>query len=118
MGFEGYMHRAISEQPVPSAARTASGQTARLSGYGIAQVLRAQLDVTAASGTTPTLDVVIEDSVDGGVSWNAVGTFTQRTSAGRQVINLTTPFGPDLRVRHTILGALASFTFSVDWYAK
>ncbi len=37
-----------------------------------------QLDVTAASGTLPTLDVVVQDTVDG-TNWNTIATFTQAT---------------------------------------
>ena len=94
---------------VPSAARTASGDAP-------AQVadseMRVQLNVTAVSGTTPTLNVVIEDTLDG-VNWNTVGTFAQRTAAGREVINLTAPSAAQKRVRWTIGGTTPSFTFDV-----
>lgn len=106
------------ENPVPSAARTTSGVTATQPGYGPARTLRAQLDVTAASGTTPTLDVVLEDSLDGGATFNTVATFTQRTAAGRQVVDITTPFSDQLRVRWTIGGTTPSFTFAVHWVAQ
>ncbi len=76
-----------------------------------------QLNVTAASGTTPTLDVVVEDSLDG-ANWNTVGTFTQLTTTGRQVINVTTPFADQIRVRWTIAGTTPSFTFAVDVYSE
>lgn len=118
MAFESYAHKGISEQPVASAARTVSGNSGQLSGYGIATTLRAQLNVTAASGTTPTLNAIIEDSVDGGATWNTIGTFAQRTAAGREVINITTPFANNLRVSWTIGGTTPSFTFAVDWYAE
>lgn len=101
------------EQVVASAARTTSGQTAGLPGYGPAVSLRAQLNVTAASGTTPTLDVVIEDTLDG-TTWNVIGTFAQKVTTGREVINVTIPFGDVIRVRHTIAGTTPSFTFAVD----
>lgn len=118
MAFETYSHRGLQETPVASAARTVSGDSGALGGYGIASTLRAQLNVSAASGTTPTLNVLIEDSVDGGVTWNTVGTFAQKTAAGREVINVTTPFTALLRVRWTIAGTTPSFTFAVDWYAE
>ncbi len=110
------------ETPVPSAARTTSGNTAMLvdtSALGTPRAIRAQLNVTAASGTTPTLDVAIQDSVDG-VNWNTVASFTQATAVTRQVINIitaTTPIAPYLRVTWTIGGTTPSFTFAVDWYA-
>lgn len=101
------------ETPVASSARTTSGDSGVLGGFGPSKTVRAQLDVTAVSGT-PTLDVVIEDTVDG-TNWNVVGTFAQKTATGREVIDITTPFTDRLRVRWTIAGTTPSFTFSVAW---
>lgn len=101
-----------SDLVVASAARTASGNSGDLPNFGSAETLRAQLDVTAASGTTPTLDVVIEDTIDG-TNYNTIGTFAQKVAAGREVINITTPFSDTIRVKHTVGGTTPSFTFSV-----
>jgi hypothetical protein len=109
------------ETPVPSAARTTSGVTDPLEGYGQAKYLRAQLNVTSASGTTPSLDVVIEDTVDDGANWNAIGTFSKKDNSKiptRQVVNITDPFSDVIRIRWTIAGTSPSFTFSVDWIAQ
>lgn len=101
------------EVVLSSGARTASGnQTLPGEHYGTAKTLRAQLDVTAASGTTPTLDVVIEDSLDG-TNWNTIGTFSQKTAVSREVINITIPFASRVRVRWTVGGTTPSFTFSL-----
>lgn len=107
---------------VASAARTASGDSGTLEGFGDVTSARVQLDVTAASGTTPTLDVVLEDSLDGS-NWNVIGTFAQRTASGREVINMlgekaeSASFAPLFasrwRVRWTIAGTTPSFTFAV-----
>jgi hypothetical protein len=110
----GNKNTTVLETPVTSQALTASGNTGALPSYGYATTLRAQLNVTAASGTTPTLDVVIEDTLDG-ANWNTIGTFTQLTAAGRQVINITTPFSDTIRVRWTVGGTTPSFTSSVTW---
>lgn len=106
-----------AEVPVDSAARTVSGSIVAGTNYGSADSIRAQLDATAASGTTPTLDVVIEDTLDG-TNWNAIGTFAQKVAAGREVINITTPFTDQVRVRWTIGGTTPSFTFSVRTYIQ
>lgn len=98
-----------------SAAATASGSTAGSTGYGTARAMVAQLEVTAVAGTTPTLDVVIEDSVDG-TNWNVVATFPQATGVSRSVQRVNTPFTDRLRVRHTVAGTTPSFTFSVKAY--
>lgn len=100
-----------------SAARTTSGNTADFDGF-TQKVARVQLQVTAASGTTPTLDVVVEDSVDAGATWNTISTFTQATAATRQVVNITAPFTDRIRVRWTVGGTTPSFTFSVVAYAQ
>lgn len=101
---------------VPSAARTASGDSGDLTGFASYKTLRAQLDVTAAAGTGPTLDVVLEDSLDG-TTWNALSTFTQAAAVTRQVVNYTGPFADRLRVRWTVGGTAPSFTFDVRLHA-
>lgn len=99
------------------AARTASGNSGTKGGFENASVLRAQLNVTAASGTSPTLDVILEDTLDG-TNWNVVGTFAQKVAVGREVINVTIPFTDRLRSRWTVGGTTPSFTFSVDVYSE
>lgn len=103
---------AKTETVVASAARTASGNSSAVAGYGPIESIRAQLNVTASSGSSPTLDVTIEDSLDG-TNWNTVGTFTQKTTTGRQVINVAEPFSDNVRVKWVIGGSSPSFTFDV-----
>jgi hypothetical protein len=91
---------------------TASQAFGQSSGVANANAIRAQINVTAASGTTPTLDVVIEDSLDG-QNWNTVGTFAQKTAVAREVISVTTPFADRIRARATVGGTTPSFTFGV-----
>lgn len=98
-----------------SAAATASGNTAAISDFGPASALVLQLVVSAASGTTPTLNVFVEDSIDGGATWNQVAAFGQKTAVASEVIRVadTVPFGRLLRVRWAIAGTTPSFTFEV-----
>lgn len=110
------MSLGLTETLVASAARTVTGASPAVGGWGAAKTVRAQLDVTAASGTSPTLDVTIQDTLDG-TSWNTVGTFAQKVAAGREVINITTPFSETLRVSWAV-SAGASFTFSVVAYTE
>jgi hypothetical protein len=98
---------------VASLARTANGNSGPLDGYDDAESLRVQLEVTASAGTTPTLNVLVEDSLDG-VTWNTIGTFTQKITTAREVINVSAPFSDIVRVSWTIGGSAGqSFTFSV-----
>lgn len=101
---------------VPSAARTVDGDSGDLTGFSDRRNLRAQLDVTAFAGTSPTLDVVIEDTLDG-VNWNPLITFAQKVGAGREVLNYTGPFADTLRARWDLGGTAPSFTFSVRLHA-
>jgi hypothetical protein len=104
------MAKVIELQP-----RTVSGNSGDLRASG-GNSVRAQLNVTAVSGTAPTLTVILEDTLDGGINYNTIGTFAQKTAAGREVISITAPFSETLRVSWTIAGTNPSFTFSVDWF--
>ncbi len=97
---------------VASAARTTSSNSSTLTGYGPAATLRAQLNISAAAGTVPTLDVLVEDTLDG-TTFNTIGTFTQATGVTRQVIDITSPFSDQVRIKWTVGGTAPSFTFSV-----
>lgn len=112
---------------LPNAARTATGVGESFTLPRGTNALRILLDVDAASGTTPTLDVVVQDTVDDGENWATIGSaFTQKTAAGTQVINIVksgsagTPvmFSNKVRVSYTIGGTTPSFTFDVTAYAE
>lgn len=105
------------ETVVASAARTTSSDSGVLTGWGQPSGLRLQLNVTASSGTTPTLDVVVEDTLDG-TNYNVIGTFAQKVATGREVINVSTLFADRLRVRWTVGGTTPSFTFAVVAYSE
>ncbi len=94
-------------------AKTTSGNTGNIQASG-GESLRCQLLVTSVAGTSATLDVTVEDSVDG-TSFNPIGNFTRKTTAAREVINIAAPFAETLRVSWTIGGTSAGFTFGVDW---
>lgn len=100
-----------------SLARTASGSSVPTGGMTARSTLRVQLDVTAVSGTSPSLAVTLEDTVDG-TNWNTIGTFAAKTAAGREVVNVTSPFTETVRARWDLTGTSPSFTFSVLAYAE
>lgn len=107
-----YTSNGWTDTLVASAARTASGNSGLIAGYGPAKSLRVQLDVTAVSGTSPSATVLVEDTLDG-TTYNTIGTFAAKTAAGREVINITGLFSDNIRVTWTITGTTPSFTFSV-----
>ena len=115
MAMQGLKAAGQRETLVASAARTASGNSGALEGFGPYDRAVIQLDVTAASGTTPSMTVTVEDTVDG-TNYNTVQAFAAKTAVGREVIRITTPFSDTLRVSWAITGTTPSFTFSVSAY--
>lgn len=76
----------------------------------------AHLHVTAVAGTTPTLDVIIEQSANGSSSWSTIATFSQVTTtvgAQRVVVAPGTSVARYLRAKATIAGTDPSYTISV-----
>ena len=77
----------------------------------------AQLHVTAVAGTSsPTLDVIIEHSVNGSSSWATLATFTQvttSTSAQRVTVAAGTTVRRYLRASYTVAGTGPSYTCAV-----
>lgn len=79
------------------------------------------IDVTAASGTTPTLDVTIVnvDPVSG--KEDVLVTFTQRTAAATQwkyACDTGKVMGNYIRAKWTIGGTTPSFTFTITGHLK
>lgn len=104
-----------------SAARTASVNSADLTVYNGAK-LTVYLDVTAASGTSPTLDVTVKAKDPASGKYFTIGTFTQKTGVTSDAIFIGG--GADvefavrtLRVECVIGGTTPSFTFSVGYSA-
>jgi hypothetical protein len=96
----------------PSAARAASGTSGAVP-IDPGMNVHTALVVTAVSGMSPTLDVSLEWSLDGGSTWlPANDAFTQVTAAGTQLSTFAAK-APLARVRWDIGGASPSFTFDV-----
>jgi hypothetical protein len=99
-----------------SAARTITGTGAAMDLMD-SKELSVMLDVTAASGTTPTLDVQAEHAPDG-VCWTNLGTaFTQATGVTRAT-KVYTQFYRFARLKWTVAGTTPSFTFALLGNAK
>lgn len=103
---------------VASAARTVTGTSAAINPGRLGSRVNLLADVTAASGTTPTLDLTVEWSHDAGTTWAAsdpADAFTQITAATVKAKQFNVK-APTYRVRWTIAGTTPSFTFSVREY--
>lgn len=106
------MASVITEVVLPSAARTATGQS---SGFpvGDRDFLSVMVDVTAVSGTSPTMTVNVEWSYDG-TNWfiaDAADAFTSITATGKKVKQFAVK-GLMARLNYVIGGTTPSFTFS------
>jgi hypothetical protein len=118
---------------VPSAARTTSGNGDWLDLEAISKapagnylfVLRFQVNVTAVSGTSPSLTVFLEDCVDGANNANSVAASAAISTVSRVILtsgprgdayptNFAWPFNASrARIRWAISGTTPSFTFDV-----
>ena len=102
----------------PTAARTATGQGSAVDIRDVEGDLAVTLDSAAGTGTTPTLDVKLQDSDDGSTGWADVSgaTFTQVAGvAAQQKITVdTNAMKRYVRAAYTIGGTTPSFTFSVN----
>jgi len=115
-----------SDTLLASAARIVTANGSAVLGFDGVTNMTVQLAVTAASGTgSPTLDVVIQHTIDNGTNWFDVAglTFTQVPSASAPIAELKWPttqgnVGNQLRVKYTIAGTNPSFTFSVKVFGR
>lgn len=97
-----------------SAARTATGQSAAQIVGRQPETIAVFLNVTAVSGTTPSMTVSLECSVDGGTTWFTVKSGTAITAVGKQVLvaQLSDGVTPVYRLNYALSGTTPSFTFT------
>ena len=91
---------------------TASGTTLTPASGTLSQEFN--VIVTAVSGTTPTLDYVVQESDDSGTSWYDVYHFPRITAAGQYRSPLIPFTGNRVRLNPTITGTSPSFTRSLN----
>lgn len=103
-----------------SAAKTTTFTTNADDGYKNADSIILQANVTAQSGTTPTLDIKLQDSFDSGSTWQDTGIAipTITTTTGTFQVRSTLPLAPLVRAVCTIGGTTPSYTFALTIYAK
>lgn len=113
-GWGGFLVNDIASAAITSTATSSAvtpGSVANIGTYAHSF----NVVVTAVSGTTPTLDVAIEESVDNGTNWVRVYEFQRITATG----TYTTPliraqYGTRYRYVRTISGTTPSFTMSLN----
>ena len=98
---------------VASAALTTTTTTAAFTPtFGISYTVN--IPVTAVTGTTPTLDVSIEESDDSGTNWFTVYQFPRITAAGMYRSPLIRMVGNRVRYAQTVGGTTPSFTRAIN----
>lgn len=75
--------------------------------------LRLDVVITAASGTTPTLDIAVQSSPDNS-TWTTIASFAQQTTTTTGVHKIFGPIDRFVRINSTVGGTTPSFTFSVS----
>lgn len=98
-----------------SAVQTASGNSGTGVKIGPSSELLVFLDITAVSGTSPSLTVTVE--VFDGVKWYPHTSFPAKSAVGVDLLKLNN-FGETIRVSWAISGTSPSFTFSVKGQTK
>lgn len=108
-----------------STALTASGTTTAVHGFGRFSLANFLLTCPTVTGTSPSLTVTIEGSIDGGASWYTLVSMTAITAAGNttkvwsDVRGTTAQFLPDtLRGNYVITGTTPSLTCALEVAAK
>lgn len=101
---------------VSGASATANGTGRLLRGISVNKKAFALLHVTAASGTTPTMDVIIQSDDNVGFTTPTTrGTFSQVNAIASQLIDIDGAITDTYwRARYTIGGTGPSFTFAVS----
>jgi hypothetical protein len=100
---------------VPSAAITATANTAVFTPtWGVSQYF--SIVVSAVTGTTPTMDVTVQESPDNGTTWNNIFTFLQITAAGTYNSPVIAQAGKQYRYAQTVAGTTPSFTRAINRY--
>lgn len=103
----------VASAEVASAARTSTGNSGTISvptGGAISGILV----VSAQSGTTPTLDVTLEESYDNGTTWTAIWAAPRFAAATGNVIIPAMAVMGLRRWVWTIAGTTPSFTFAIN----
>lgn len=137
----GNLQAPVKKNLQVSAAQTSTTQTTKFT-LPLADAYTGFINVTASSGTSPTLDVIWQTSTDGGTTWiNVPWRHTQITTTTTEFVTFRLGLGIgevgaegavastggtlikpavvdvlNMRLQYTIGGTSPSFTFTYDVY--
>jgi hypothetical protein len=117
------LNAAVSALPVasPILSSTSQGATSTVTGVTVdaaiyGGVIGGVFSVSAASGTTPTADFVLQESYDNGTTYVDIYHFERFTTTGT-VVMPTIPTNGKRRMSFTIGGTTPSFTWAFNYVA-
>lgn len=109
-----YTHPAVTViADVASAAITTTATTATTAN-NLGNAYQINIPITVVSGTTPTMDVMIQESDDGGTNWTDIYQFNRATATGFLRSPVLPNLGRHVRLVQTIAGTTPSFTRAVN----
>lgn len=113
-GYAGFVVADIASAAITSTATSTAVSPGQVANIGSLAHSFAVI-VTAVSGTSPTLDVSIEESPDGGTNWIRVYDFPRITATGTYVTPIIkAKWGNRYRYVRTVGGTTPSFTMSLN----
>lgn len=133
LGVGGLSHHADAQvaapsrtvELLPSTVLTATGTGSAFSGFEDTSLLRYQVICTGMTGTTPSYTFTLQDTLNGGVTWNTLATATALTASGNSVLNYSEVRGTTaqaytgtLRTAWTVTGTTPSATCRALLYAE
>lgn len=108
-----YVHPAVvGISDIASAAITTT-QTSSAISNALGNGFQVNVVVTASSGTTPTMDVRVQESFDGGTNWETLYDFQRITGNGSYNSPILRATGRHIRYVRTVAGTTPSFTNAV-----
>ena len=108
-----YMHPAIVGLPDIASAALTSTTTSSAIANNLGNGFQINIAVTAVTGTTPTLDIRIEESFDGGTNWVTLYEMQRITVTGSYNSPIMRATGRHIRYVRTVGGTSPSFTNAV-----
>jgi hypothetical protein len=109
----GTLSSQVVTTDIASAARTTTFTSASITPSTGSMSEAYQLDVTAVSGTNPTMDCTVYESGDSGTNFSAVYGFERVTTTGQFQIPMHRINGNRLQYSCVIAGTTPSFTFTL-----
>lgn len=108
-----YVHPAIVGLPdIASAALTSTTTTSTIAN-NLGNGFQVNIAVTAVTGTTPTLDIRVEESFDGGTNWVTLYEMQRITANGSYNSPILRATGRHIRYVQTVAGTTPSFTRAI-----